>query len=199
MNWLDGRAERLRAFGFASFPAFFLGGVIAMRFGVKAGLVTMFGVFLGVGGGAILFSDIVGGFVRAMTNPYGRRRPREHSRADALVQRGDPETAIAVLEASLEEFPDDPEALLRIARIRRRSLSDLPGAIEAFRKARASGLLSDYESRVSMREMLDIADELGDPARVAPDLARHRDAYEDSDEGRWAVEELAEIKRSIRR
>ena len=53
--------------------------------------------------------------------------------------------------------------------------------------------------RVTIREMLDLARGIGEPARVAADLARQRDAYAGTDEAEWAAAELAEVKRSIER
>jgi len=189
----------MRAFGWASFPAFFIGVVVMGVHGFWTGLLTMGGIFFGVGGGALLVANTVGGTVRGATNPYGTAKPRDYSKADAFLARGDAISAIAVLDASLAEFPDDPEALIRIARIRRDALSDPVGALQAFREARASGALSTSQMRISIREMLEMARGMGEPARVAADLARQRDAYAGTDEGEWASTELADVKRSIER
>lgn len=193
------RAHRMKAFGFASFPALFIGGVVMVKIGLVPGLLVMGGIFLGVSGGALAFSELVSSSVRGATNPYGIPRARDHSKADAFLAKGDPVSALAVLDALLEEFPNDAEALIWIARIRRDDLSDPAGAIEAFRTARASGSLSTPQMRLTIREMVDLARGLGEPARVAADLARQRDAYAGTDEAEWATLELVEAKRSIKR
>ena len=170
-----------------------------LRFGFVPGILAMGGVFVGVGGGALLFSETMVGMVRGATNPRGVARPRDHSKAEAFLARGDPEAAMAVLRASLEEFPQDAAALLLVARIRRDALADPEGSLREFRRARDSGVLSQPEMRVTIREMLDLARGLGEPVLVAPDLARHRDRFVGTEEGGWAAEELAEVKRSIER
>ena len=193
------RGFRMKAFGWASFPALFIGGTVMVKIGLVPGLLAVGGIFFGVGGGALMFGEVVSRSVRGATNPYGSRRPTDHSRADTFLAKGDASTAIAVLEASLLEFPDDSGAMLRIARIRRDSLSDPEGAFEAFRVARASGALSTSEMRVSIREMLALTGRIGEPARIAPELARQRDAFPGTDESEWAAAELLEAKRSIDR
>jgi hypothetical protein len=190
-------AERIRAFGWASFPAFFMGGVVWVSFGTLAGVLTMAGVFFGVAGVSLAFAGMVGGTMRGATNPRGRPRPTDHSKADTFAARGDPFGAIAVLEASLAEFPDDPAAYIRIARIRRDSLKDPEGALAAFRAARDISAPTASEQRITMREMVDLAEAMGDPLLVAPDLARHRDAFAGTEEEAWAAAELAEAKRAL--
>jgi len=193
------RAHRVKAFSWGAYPGLVIGGLIAVGGSPLLGVVVMVSITAGVGGAALLLSNSVGGVVRGATNPHGRARPRDHSKADAFLARGDAVSAIAVLEASLEEFPDDPEALIRIARIRRDALADPSAALEAFRAARASGALSNSQMRVTIREMLDVARGLGEPARVAADLARQRDTFAGTEEADWAAMELAEVKRSIER
>lgn len=192
-------AERIRAFGWASFPALFLGGIVWMFFGTVPGVITMAGVFFGVAGLALAVAGTVGGAVRGATNPRARPRPTDHSKADTFAARGDALGAIAILQASLAEYPDDPAAHIRIARIRRDSLKDPEGSLDAFRAARDISAPTASEQRITMREMLDVAEAMGDPLRVAPDLARHRDAFAGTEEEEWAAAELAEVKRSLER
>lgn len=159
------------------------------------GFFVMVVITLGAGGAAILLSEAVGAMVRGATNPAGRPGPGRHSGADALVVRGDPEAAIAVLRASLEEFPDDAEAMMKIAHILRNDVGDARRAITAFRRARMSGALSEGRMRLAMREMLELARSLDQSHMVVADLKEHQKLFEGTAEDVWASRELVRITR----
>ncbi len=193
------RAFRTKAFAWGAFPGIFIGAVIMGRFGLITGVLAMLFITGFVGGGALLLGNLVGGSVRAATNPKRAGKRPSHSQAEALLVRGEHQAALDLLEVGLAENPDDSEAYLRIARIHRDAREDPDEALRWFRKGRASGCLSDPQMRVSMREIMDLARGKLDLTTIAPDLATHRDHFPGTEEGEWAARELAEVKRGMER
>jgi len=193
------RAFRTKAFAWGAYPGLFIGAVIMGTSGLIAGIVAMLLITGVVGGGALLLGNLIGGSVRGATNPKRAGKRPSHSRAEALLVRGEHQEALDLLEVSLVENPDDAEAYLRIARIHRDARQDSDQALRWFRKGRASGCFTNPQMRVSMREIMDLARGTLDLAAIAPDLAMHRDHFPGTDEGEWAERELAEVKRGMER
>ncbi len=191
----DDRARWFRGFAWGAFPGTFIGVVVLAKYGVVAGIAVFLLFTLGVGGVAIAVSETVGEMVRGVTDGKARPSPGTHSRADALLVRGDAKAAVDVLRASLEQFPDDPDAWLRIARIQRDEFERPREALVAFRRGRATGACTTAQMRLTMREMLETAGGLGQRHLVSADLEAHRDAFEGTEEAAWATRELDELSR----
>ena len=192
----DQLARWLKALAWGAFPGLFIGALLGALEGPVVGIFAMVAITLGAGGFAILISETAGEAVRGVTNPRGRSRPGGHSGAEALVLRGEPEAAISVLRASLEEYPDDGHAMMKIAHILRSEIGDQRRAIVAFRHARMSGALSEGQMRLSIREMLELARGVGHPHLVVADLKEHRKLYSGTPEEIWATGELAKVRAS---
>lgn len=196
------RAFRTKAFAWGAFPGVFIGALIMGRFGLIQGVLVMVGITAFVGGSALMIAEMISGSVRGATNPRAARPRPSHSRAEALLVRGEHQAALDFLEASLAEFPDDAEAFIRIARIHRDALHDRDAALRWFRKGRTTGCFTDAQMRVTMREMRDLArshpsEAAIDLVTIAPDLAQHRDHFAGTDEADWASRELAEAKKGM--
>lgn len=189
----DRRARWFKALAWGGFPGLFIGALIGVLEGPLAGIFAMAAITLGAGGFAILISETAGEAVRGVTNPRGRSRPGRHSGAEALVMRGEPEAAISVLRASLEEYPDDGQAMMKIAHILRNEVGDARRAIVAYRHARMSGALSEGQMRLAIREMLELARGIDYLHLVVADLEEHRGRREGTSEEAWASRQLAEL------
>ncbi len=159
-------------------PLFF-GGVCGV-----AGYVI--GVFAVEGSGDLL-SRIHGG------GPVGTRR--EYSEAQALAVRGEFGAALGLYLTAAEADPDDPEPLLRGARILRDELADPEGAAEWLRRAAATPGLSARAEFAVAQELAELYDgPLGTPERALPTLARLAERHADTRAGAWARRRMVELR-----
>jgi hypothetical protein len=199
------QAIKLRAV-FVTIFGIFAGGLVGMRavsaYGIPGWLVpvtALAGGVLALGG----YLGIVLGSGRLAQNVYapsGATTPRraEYSYAESLSVRGDYEGSIAAFELCVAENPADPAPYLRIARIYRDELEDLPNAERWFKRMGREPTLERGMDVLARRELIALYQgKMGAPARAAPVLARMAQEYEGSPEGEWAAAELLEVKALI--
>ncbi len=152
-------------------------------------------------GTALFIVNRAGAAVQVLYAPSGRSTPRrsEHSRAEALVQRGEFEDAISLLELAVADDPGEPTPYLRIARIYRDDLGRLEDAERWFRRALREADLPAGLRTLATRELVDLYTiRMSRPEKAAPLLARLAEEAQGSPEGEWAARELREIKRRMR-
>ena len=191
----DDRARWLKGFAWGAFPGTFIGMVVLVVHGPVAGVVVFLVLTLGTGGVAMAVSESAGALVQGVTDPKGRPGPGAHSVVDALVMRGEVEEALTRLRISIESYPDDADARIRVARLLRDEMKDPRAALSAFREGRESECFTVRQMRVSMREMVELARSTGDLDAVLPDLAAHRERFAGTDEAAWAAGVLDELSR----
>lgn len=149
----------------------------------------LIGAFVVEGAGSLVSRLYLGGQVGTQ---------REYSRAQALAARGEYRVAVAEYEAAADEFPDDPEPLIRGARILRDDLKDLEAAEDWLRRARAISRLAPAADVTIARELVDLYDgPLETPEKALPELARIADAYPDTTAGEWAGRQLARLRTEV--
>jgi tetratricopeptide (TPR) repeat protein len=204
------RARMLLAAAWALFAGAGIGGALGYllveRTGLSGGagvavallvMAAMTGAVLAV---ALLSSEVAGRAASGLLHPGGGRPRSDHSLPRSLLARGLVEEAVRAFEVAVATDPTDPEPYLEIARIERDRLARPEEALGWFRRARDQARLGPGEARVLIREIAELARKhLRDPARAAPDLARHLAAHEGTPEGEWARAELAELKKGIGR
>lgn len=204
-NELD-RINRLRMLGFSSAGAllgFVLGLFLSLSFRTAPGAAfyPFVGAVLGWAAIWAVTSVIVGGSGMLAGTIYmpggGGGRRREYSLAESLVARGRYEDAVTAFELAVAEHPDDPVPYLRIARVSRDHLDAPERAARWFKRGRDESEMSDGQRRIVTRELIELYRRVGEPTRAAPELARLAELFPDTREGRWAREELAEVKKMI--
>ncbi len=170
----------------------------------------------GWGGGIVLAVTLLGGVAtysailwilhlsgRAASkiyHPSGSSTPRrrEYSQAESFAARGDPEAAITAFELAIAEDGSDPTPYLRIARLYRDELKRFDNAAAWFKRALRDARMPAGTATLTRRELLELYEgKMGDPEKAAPMLARMAEELRETEEGDWAREELARIKRLI--
>jgi hypothetical protein len=122
-------------------------------------------------------------------------KPKEHSRAEALIVRGLYEDAVRELATAVEEDPTDHEAALRIARVLRDDVGDHEGSASWFARALACRGLPEGRVHPLRKELVELyVHRLHEPRRAAPVLARMAEELEGSSWGEWARDELVHVK-----
>lgn len=189
------RARALQAAGWALAGGLPLGGALGYVLGFAVigallGPFLVFGIVLGI-------TRAAGGGAGVIYMPSGSTTPRkkEYSRAMALEVRGDIRKAIQVYQEEILDDPMEPEPYLRIARLFRDNLRDPKEAVSWFRRAQREARMSSGQTIRTHREVAELfLHTLREPRRAAPDLARLAELFPNTQDGRWASGELAEIK-----
>ncbi|MDT8340791.1 MAG: hypothetical protein RQ751_04695 [Longimicrobiales bacterium] len=192
------RARLLKVVLWTLFPALFMGGAVWFRSGFLAGAGAFLLVSVSGAGGALALTELAARAAGRLVHPSTGHRHREFSGPAALAARGLHADAVAAYEALAREFPEDPEPCLGAARICGGPLEDVEAALRWFRTARRRGL-SEGGARIVIREIVEAAERSGNGLLAAPDLARHADEHEGTDEGRWARDRLRGLKAGMRR
>lgn len=191
------RARLLKVAVWALLPSAFMGGAVAVKGGLAAGLGAFLLVALVAGGGSLAITHVVGRTTGHLLHPSTGRRHREYSGPASLAARGLNAEAVSAYAAAALEFPEDPVPCLGAARLCAGPLGDPDQALRWFRQARTRGLGAG-EDRVVIREMVEAAERGGNGLAAAPELARYAEERAGTAEGVWATERLAGLKRTLR-
>jgi len=162
------------------------GGALGLCLVVRVGLSAILG-----GSGRV---------VRSLYVPSGRTTPSRpaYSLAESLAVRGRHLEAIAEYRRAAERERDDPEPLIRIARIQRDRLDRPQEALESLRAALARSRPASSTSLLVRREMVELyCGALEEPRRAMPQLARIAAEHDASPSARWARRRLEEMKRQL--
>jgi len=186
----------------AGIPGAFLGAALGYFLVARGGSGWLFPlcVVLGaalVGGGTLLLTLGAGSVASRMSAPSSGAtpRPKEHSRAEALVAGGSYEDAVAAFELAVLEDPSDPTPYLRIARIYRDHLGKPEDAVRWFRRALRESQPTRGTAVLARKELIELfSHRMGAPERALPELARMAEELAGSPEGEWAAAELRDIK-----
>ncbi|MFQ5536609.1 MAG: tetratricopeptide repeat protein [Gemmatimonadota bacterium] len=152
--------------------------------------------------GPLIILHLAGKSAAVLYAPTGSTTPHlpEYSRADALLVRGAYEDAVHLLELAVQEAPQDPRPYLKIARTYRDHLDGLDDAARWFRRVLREVKMASASTLQVRRELIELyVHRMKKPSRAAPELARIADEAEDAEVARWAEEELARIRRGMRR
>ena len=193
-----GRAQKLHAMGWSLFG----GGGLGLALGIFLGH-PFFGLLLGpvlVYSVVMAVANTAGEGAGTLYMPSGNSTPKGkgYSRAESLAVRGEYPDAIRAYEVAILEAPEAAEPYLRIARLYRDELKELEPAVYWFRRAQREARLSGGEAIRTHRELAEIFLHLRrEPRKAAPELARLAESYPDTQDGKWAARELAEIKEGL--
>jgi len=149
--------------------------------------------------GVTVFTNALGGAAATLYAPAAPRTParREYSRAESLVARARYDEASAAYRRHAEEHPEDPEPVLRLARLYRDRLHRYEDAAAHFSRAR--DIASEPGIRqLAARELIEVLARRTDkPARAIPELARLAEEQSGTPVGEWARVELARLKAEL--
>lgn len=187
-----------------SLVAGLVGGLAGLLVARSNGWATAPTMIAGFFSGALLayfgvgfFSDLTADAASTIYAPGGGRTPGplEYSHAESLVARARYDEALRVYQRHAAEHPEDPEPLLRIARLYRDRLEDNDHAARYLREARDTA--EDRGIRLlATRELIELyTNRMGQPMRALPELARLAGEYPDQPTGAWAARELARLKK----
>jgi hypothetical protein len=185
-------------------------GLVSIAIGVAAagafGFPIVAGIAGGIGAGAATYfivmfiSERAGGAAASLYRPSGSSTPalREYSFADSLVARDMIPAAVAEYERLSIEHPDDPEPLLRRARVQRDYQKAYADAALTFRRALAVETLKPETELATLRELVELyVHRQRDPQPALPYLARIAEKFSGTPAADWARAELREIKQSM--
>ena len=122
---------------------------------------------------------------------------RQFSLADSLVARGQLNEAAEAYQMLAEDFPEDPEPRIRLARLQRDRMNELNEAADSFRKALACEGMQQANAIAITRELTELyIHKMKQPALALPYLARLADENPGHPVEAWARAEYADIKRA---
>ena len=123
---------------------------------------------------------------------------RQYSLAESLVARGKHDEAKEAYELLCDDFPNDPEPPLRLARLQRDKLNDYSSAAASFKRALAARDVDRRTNIAVTRELIELyTHKLRTPTAALPFLGRLAEAYPDDAVSAWAKAEYADIKQQI--
>jgi len=192
------RAQKLRVIVWALPIGGGLGAVLGASLGhpflgLLLGPLLVYSVAMGVANSAGKGAGVI-------YMPSGSSTPRrkEYSRAKSLEVRGEFAGAVRAYEVAILEDPRGAEPYLNIARLYRDQLKELDLSVQWFRRAQREANLSAGEAVRTHRELAEIfLHTLREPRKAAPELARLAESFPDTQDGKWAARELAEIKEGL--
>lgn len=124
---------------------------------------------------------------------------RQYSLADSMIARARFDEAAAELQRAAEQYPDDPEPCLRLARLLRDQLGRHDDAVRWFRQAVTRTGCTAATEIAATRELIEIyTHRLQTPTRALPDLARLAARHPHTPAAEWARRQLQEIKHEMR-
>lgn len=198
-------AFRIRAAAFAMVVlGLCIGGGVVIH--AYTGASVWFAVIAGCTTATIVYatslylSERSGRIGASLFSPDNHSTPpvRQYSLADSLVARGKFEDAREAYELLAEDFPDDPEPRIRLARLLRDPLQQPDAAADWFRKVLAMKSLDAATDIAVHKEISELyMHRLHAPRRALPYLAKLSSVHRDHPVGKWAHDELAEIKQAM--
>ena len=129
----------------------------------------------------------------------GPAHRNEHSYAATLAVRGETDAALETYRRARERNPADLVPWVRAAKLHleRAGEGDREEALVLLRGAFRHACTDAREDLYLVGRIVEIEGASGGERRAAPDLARMAERHEGSDEGRWAAERLAALKREM--
>lgn len=125
-------------------------------------------------------------------------KKREYAIGDALMMQGKLEEAVDEYERNAVVYPDDPEPRLRAARMCRDRMQQYERAAGWFKQILAMPDLDVGYEIQSYRELAELyTHRLKQPERALPILARLADRHPDTTAGKWARNQMADIKQTM--
>jgi tetratricopeptide (TPR) repeat protein len=149
---------------------------------------------------ALYFSERGGRIGASLFSPDSHSTPpvRQYSLADSLVARGKFDEACEAYELLAQDYPDDPEPRIRLARLLRDQLQQPEAAADWFRKVIAVKNLDAATDIAVHKEISELyMHRLHAPRRALPYLAKLSSNHPDHPFGKWARDELVEIKQAM--
>jgi hypothetical protein len=199
------RAFRIKAGAYAAVI-----GIVGIGLGVlaatRSGLSPLLGVAGGVGAGAATYlvvmyvSERMGGVAASLYRPSGSSTPaiREYSFADSLVARAMIAEAVAEYGRLSAQYPEDPEPLLRRARVQRDYQKAYGDAAVTFKQVLAITTLKPETRLATLRELVELhVQRQRDPRAALPHLARIAETFSGTAAAEWARTELRDIKQGM--
>lgn len=151
--------------------------------------------------GTLWFADSAGNVGASLYFASGSSTPavRQYSLADSMIARARFADAAAELQRAAEQYIDDPEPCLRLARLLRDHMSRHEDATRWFRQAVTRKDCDTSTEIAATRELIEIyTHRMRTPTRALPDLARLAARHPDTPAGDWARRQLTEIKQDMR-
>lgn len=123
--------------------------------------------------------------------------PAQYSLADSLVARGSYDDAAEAYTLLSEDFPDDPEPRVRLARLLRDKSARYTDAAEWFKRALDARAEPAVEVAV-LRELIEVyTHKLHTPQKALPYLSRLFEKHPTHPAAGWARTEYQEIKQEM--
>lgn len=164
----------------------------AIGFAVVMGAVVLFGTLFVAERAAGIGSSVY--FHSGATTPARR----EYSLADSLAARGRFEQAAEEYEYGAALYPEDPEPLLRLARLQRDSLQQPEAAAASFQRALGVTGMTPGQEVLTRRELIELyVRHMHDPRRALPELTHLATRERATADVEWARRELAELTRML--
>ena len=122
----------------------------------------------------------------------------QYSLAESLVARGQTDEAIEAYTLLSEDFPQDPQPRIRLARVLRDKKQDYEGAAEWFRKSLACEKMEQANEIAIIREMVEVyTHKMNTPELALRYLPRLYEKYPTHPAAEWARREYLEIKEAL--
>ena len=185
-------------------------GMVSIVLGVVAavsfGLSPLLGIAGGIGAGAATYfvamyiSEHAGSAAASLYKPSGSSTPavREYSFADSLVARHMIGEAVAEYGRLSIQYPEDPEPLLRRARVQRDYQKAYAEAAITFKQVLAIETLKPETQLATLRELVELhVHRQREPQAALPHLARIAETFSGTAVAEWARAELRDIKQSM--
>lgn len=123
---------------------------------------------------------------------------REYSFAESLAARGRYEQAAEEYENNAAQYTDDPEPLLRLARLQRDALRQPEAAAASFQRALAASGIEPGLEVLTRRELIELyLHHMKDARRALPELEHLAARVRRTADVEWARRELAELQRTL--
>ncbi|MDZ4675536.1 MAG: hypothetical protein SGI84_13870 [Gemmatimonadota bacterium] len=153
-------------------------------------------------GGAVLgvnhlVSRAAQGLTQVLTGAGNLKPDPSFSLEDALIARGQTETARATLEARITGGHEDTAVRLRLADLHARILRNLPAAERWYQEAR-SGVCDGRQQAAILNGLIDLYRASGQRGRLMTALSRFAATYPATRAGRAARDELLDMKQAQR-
>jgi tetratricopeptide (TPR) repeat protein len=149
----------------------------------------------------ILFiADRSGRMGAGIYQPSGSSTPvvREYSLAESLVARGRFDEAAEAYQLLSEDFPDDPEPRIRLARLLRDNTARYEEAGAMFKSVLSMRGLKPETELILLRELVELyMHKLQQPPRALPYLKRIAEQFANTPTAQWARHEARDIKQQM--
>lgn len=179
-----------------------VGYPLVMTLGAPAlpgvGLAVTAGAVYGYFIGWVVCGEGAGLAVSALLTGSGIRPEPDHSRAQALEQRGEYDAALAAYREANRADAGAPLPYLASARLLERR-GESEGAVQTLRDALARARFSPEQEVLCLRRLADMFADAGHRRRAAGDLARYLERRPEGVGAAWARAELQAIKDEVAR